>query len=229
MLKRFCQRNFLILVIFIPVVLSSYFSQVQAQEKSPLVLEPLPFAQDALEPFISSHTLGFHYGKHHAAYVDKANELLKGNPLASKSIEEIIKETAGKSDQVPLFNAVAQSWNHAFFWKCLKPKSTGKPEGKIAKMIDDSFGSYDKFKEEFVKTGVSLFGSGWVWLVLDGEKLQIVKGFNAETPLTKNQKPLFVIDVWEHAYYLDFQNRRSDYLKAILENLVNWDFVASNL
>jgi Fe-Mn family superoxide dismutase len=200
-----------------------------AQEKKPVNLAPLPFEQSALEPFISSHTLSFHYGKHHAAYVEKANERLKGNPLENMAIEDIINATAGKSDQGVLFNNVAQAWNHAFFWQCLKPKGGGKPEGKLAKMIDESFGSFDKFKEEFLDSGTTLFGSGWIWLVKDGEKLKIVKTANAETPLTTSQKPIFVVDVWEHAYYLDYQNRRVDFIKTVLENLANWEFTASNL
>jgi Fe-Mn family superoxide dismutase len=200
-----------------------------AQEKLPLILAPLPFDQSALEPFISSQTLAFHYGKHHAAYVNNANELLKGSSLENKSIEELIKATAAKADQVTLFNNIAQAWNHAFFWQCLKPKGGGKPEGKLAKLIEESFGSFAQFKEEFTNSGKTLFGSGWVWLVKDGEKLRIVQTFNAETPLTLNQKPLFVVDVWEHAYYLDFQNRRVDFIKEILENLANWEFAASNL
>jgi len=204
-------------------------NQSLAQEKKPLLLAPLTFEQSALEPFVSSQTLAFHYGKHHAAYVDKANELLQGSALENKSIEEIIKATVGKSDQIALFNNVAQSWNHAFFWQCLKPKGGGKPAGKLAKMIEESFGSFDKFKEEFLNSGKTLFGSGWVWLVKDGDKLKIVKTSNAETPLTTNQKPLFAVDVWEHAYYLDYQNRRTDYIKAVFENLANWEFTASNL
>ncbi|HNW35080.1 MAG TPA: superoxide dismutase [Candidatus Ozemobacteraceae bacterium] len=200
-----------------------------SQEKPPVSLEPLPYAQNALEPHISSFTLGFHHGKHHAAYVAKANELLKGSPLAGKSIEEIIRATSGKNDQAGLFNAVAQSWNHDFFWKCLKPGPAGKPAGKLAGLIDEQFGSFDAFQEKFLEAGKSVFGSGWVWLVLDGGKLKIVTTSNAGNPLTSGQKPLLVIDVWEHSYYLDYQNRRPDYLKSIMGNLVNWEFVASNL
>lgn len=200
-----------------------------ALEKPPVIFAPLPFDQSALEPFISSQTLAFHYGKHHAAYVNNANELLKGCPLENQSIEEIIKATAGKADQTPLFNNIAQAWNHAFFWQCLKPQGGGKPQGKLAKLIEESFGSFAQFKEKFTNSGKTLFGSGWVWLVKDGEKLKIVTTSNAETPLSTNQKPLFVVDVWEHAYYLDFQNRRVDFLNAVLENLANWEFAASNL
>ena len=130
---------------------------------------------------------------------------------------------------VVLFNNAAQAWNHAFFWQCIQPKGGGKPEGKLAKMIEESFGSFDKFKEEFTNSGKTLFGSGWVWLVKDGDKLKVVKTSNAETPLTTTQKPLFAVDVWEHSYYLDYQNRRVDFIKAVLDNLANWKFATSIL
>lgn len=217
------------LTLAIVFLLPSLQQPVFSQENLPVSFDPLPFAQDALEPFISSHTLGFHYGKHHATYVSTANSLLKGNPLAEKSVEEIIKATAGKNNQSLLFNAVSQSWNHAFFWKCLKPKSTGQPTGKLATMINEQFGNFTTFSEEFLKAGKSIFGSGWVWLVLDEGKLKIVTTSNAGNPLADGPKPLFVIDAWEHSYYLDYQNRRPEYLKAVLENLVNWEFIASNL
>ncbi|MFZ2959631.1 MAG: superoxide dismutase [Candidatus Ozemobacteraceae bacterium] len=229
MFRMFKKIDCFALTLLAFALLFGALQPVCAQEKKPIIQEPLPYAQDALEPFISSHTLGFHFGKHHAAYVDKANELLKENPLAKKSAEEIMKTSAGKADQAGLFNNVAQAWNHAFFWKCLKAKGGGKPEEKLAKLIDENFGSFDKFKEEFINAGKAQFGSGWVWLVSDGVKLKIVKTSNAENPLVNNQKPLFVVDVWEHAYYLDYQNRRPDFIKAILENLANWEFVASNL
>jgi len=225
---RFFQ-NYYIAFFFCGCLLLGALQPVFAQERKPLTLAPLPYEQSALEPFISSHTIGFHYGKHHAAYVDKANELLNGNPFERKSIEEIVRVTAGKPDQTALFNNAAQAWNHSFFWHCLRSKGGGKPEGRLGKMIDESFGSFEKFKDEFLSSGKTLFGSGWVWLVEDGGKLKIVRTANAETPLTTNQKPLFVVDVWEHAYYLDYQNRRVDFIKAILENLANWEFIASNL
>lgn len=222
-------RKYVFWIFFCGCIFGATFQPVYAQEKKPLILAPLPFEQSALEPFISSQTLSFHYGKHHAAYVDKANELLKGNPLETRSIEDIIKATAGKSDQTALFNNIAQAWNHAFFWQCLKSGGGGKPEGKLAKMIEENFGSFDKFKEEFMNSGKNLFGSGWLWLVKDGDKLKIIKTSNAENPLTAKQKPLFVVDVWEHAYYLDYQNRRVDFIKSVLENLANWEFATSNL
>ena len=226
--NRLVQKNLLGLLVSAGLLFGA-FQPAFAEGVRPLVLVPLPYEQSALEPFISSQTIAFHYGKHHAAYVKTANELLLGNPLANKPIEEIIKATAGNWEQAALFNSAAQAWNHAFFWQCLKPKGGGKPAGKLGQMIDESFGSFDTFKEEFENSGKALFGSGWVWLVEDGKKLKIVKTSNAETPFTTGQRPIFVIDVWEHAYYLDFQNRRADFLKVVLENLANWEFAASNL
>ena len=226
--KLLSKRFFLALMVF-SVLNFVNLPASFAQEKTPILLEPLPFAQDALEPYISSHTIGFHYGKHHTAYVAKANELLKGNPLAAKPIEEIIKETANKADQVAIFSMVAQAWNHAFFWKCLKPNGGGKPAGKLAEMIDEKFGSYEAFLKEFLNAGKSVFGSGWVWLVVNDGTLAIVKTQDAGNPMSSKQKPLLVLDVWEHSYYLDYQNRRPDYLEDIMKNLVNWEFVSSNL
>lgn len=186
-------------------------------------LPDLPYAQDALEPHCSAETLSFHHGKHHNAYVTKLNELIEGTDDADKSLEEIIKSSSGG-----LFNQAAQVWNHTFFWNCMSPKGGGKPDGALAKAIDDAFGSLDKFKEEFKKAGVGQFGSGWVWLVKDGDKLKIVSTGNAETPLTGSATPILTCDVWEHAYYLDYQNRRPDFLTAFLDNLVNWEFAAQN-
>ncbi len=204
-------------------------SWAAAEGGAPVPHEPLPYAQNALEPYISSATLGFHHGKHHLAYVKAANDLLKGTPLAEKKVEEIIRDTAGKADQISLFNNIAQAWNHAFFWKCLKAGGGGKPGPKLASMIDKEFGSFEKFVEAFITAGKQQFGSGWVWLVLDKGTLKIVKTPNAETPLSTAAKPLFVVDVWEHAYYLDYQNRRPDFVKTVLEYLADWDFVARNL
>ena len=204
-------------------------SPAAAADGSPVVHEPLPYAQNALEPHISSATLGFHHGKHHLAYVNAANDLLKGTPLAAKKVEEIIREIAGKPEHAGLFNNIAQAWNHAFFWNCLKAGGGGKPGPKLAAMIDKEFGSFEKFAEAFITAGKQQFGSGWVWLVLDNGALKIVKTPNAETPLTTGAKPLFVVDVWEHAYYLDYQNRRPDFVKTVLEHLADWDFVTRNL
>jgi Fe-Mn family superoxide dismutase len=194
-----------------------------------LNLPPLPYADTALAPVISSNTLSFHYGKHHKGYVDNVNKLVKGTDYESSTLDRIIIETAGKPDKTSLFNNAAQSWNHSFFWNSLKGNGGGKPNGKIAQMIDAAFGSYDNFRKEFSATTVSQFGSGWGWLVLDGGALKVVKTGNAEVPFTKRQKPLLTIDVWEHAYYLDHQNQRAAYVDAVINKLLNWDFAAQNL
>ena len=200
-----------------------------AEKSGAHVLPPLPYAEDALDPVISQKTIGFHYGKHHKTYVDNLNNLVKGTDYESAPLEKIINETAGKADKAGLFNNAAQVWNHTFYWNSLKGGGGGKPSGKIAQMIDSAFGGYDNFKKELGATSVSQFGSGWGWLVLDGGALKIVKTPNAEVPFTKGQKPLLTIDVWEHAYYLDYQNRRPDYVKAFWDSLANWDFANENL
>jgi superoxide dismutase, Fe-Mn family len=194
-----------------------------------LTLPDLPYPKDALEPHISARTLEFHHGKHHKAYVDNGNKFLEGTDLAGKSQEEIIKQTAGDSSKASIFNNVAQVWNHTFFWQCMKKGGGGKPTGKVAEKINQQFGSYEKFAEEFKAGGVGQFGSGWVWLVANGDQLQIVKTPNAENPMTAGHKPLLVADVWEHAYYLDYQNRRPDFLQTFIDQLINWDFVNANL
>jgi Fe-Mn family superoxide dismutase len=194
---------------------------------SSLTLPDLPYAKDALAPHMSAETLEFHHGKHHNAYVSKGNELLDEAGLSADNLEDLVKEAKKKGG--PLFNNVGQHYNHSFFWNCLSPKGGGAPTGDIAGKIDEAFGSYDDFKKDFVASGVGQFGSGWVWLVADGGKLKIVKTANADTPLTDGMTPLLVADVWEHAYYLDFQNRRPDFLTSYLDNLVNWDFANENL
>lgn len=193
----------------------------------PFALPPLPYAQDALEPHISARTLSFHYGKHHQGYVNNLNRLVTETPMASLSLEEIVKTTAGKEDQAAIFNNAAQVWNHSFFWKCMQPAGGGKPTGKLLGQIEQAFGSYDKFRAEFIHAALSQFGSGWAWLVRDGETLRIVKTANADTPLAHGQIPLLTCDVWEHAYYLDYQNARAAFVETFLEHLVNWDFVAA--
>ncbi|KZD03901.1 superoxide dismutase [Oceanibaculum pacificum] len=195
----------------------------------PFELPALPYEQTALEPHVSANTLSFHHGKHHNTYVVNLNKMIDGTPLASKSLEEIILESAGDSSKAGIFNNAAQVWNHTFFWHSMKPNGGGKPTGAIAKKIDEAFGSYDKFAEEFKAAGAGQFGSGWVWLVEDGGKLAIMKTPNAELPMTKGKKALITCDVWEHAYYLDYQNRRPDFLTAFLDKLVNWDFAEKNL
>lgn len=194
-----------------------------------ITLPELPYAQDALEPVISMNTLSFHHGKHHKAYVDKTNELIQSTPLEGKDLEEVIKTAASNPAQRELFNNAAQVWNHTFYWNSMKPGGGGVPQGELAKLIERDFGSFDAFKKEFKQAGATQFGSGWAWLVLDGDKLKITRTANADLPLVHNQKALLTADVWEHAYYLDFQNRRPDYLAAFLDKLVNWEFVEKNL
>lgn len=190
---------------------------------------PLPFAENALEPFISARTLSYHYGKHHAAYVTQASELLSQSGLDGETPEEIIEMTAGKEKYQALFNQAAQAYNHEFFWNCLKPQGGGAPSGELLKRIEASFGSFEAFKKEFAAKAKGVFGSGWVFLVEDGDRLSLLTTANADTAIAHDLNPLFVIDVWEHAYYLDYQNKRADYVDAVLNHLANWDFAASRL
>ncbi|MRG73433.1 superoxide dismutase [Fe] [Alphaproteobacteria bacterium HT1-32] len=192
-------------------------------------LPDLPYAQDALEPHITANTLSFHHGKHHNTYVVNLNGMIKDGPMADASLEEIIKASAGDASKAGVFNNAAQIWNHTFYWHSMKPGGGGKPTGALAAKIDEDFGSYDKFVEEFKAAGATQFGSGWAWLVLDGGKLKVTKTPNADLPMAHGQTALLTCDVWEHAYYLDFQNRRPDYLSTFLDSLVNWDFAAENL
>lgn len=195
---------------------------------APFSLPPLPYADTALEPLISANTLSYHYGKHHKTYVDNLNKLVEGKDLASMSLEEIIHASAGKADMAGVFNNAAQVWNHTFYWNSLKPNGGGKPTGAIAAAIDKDLGGYDKFKADLSAAAVTQFGSGWAWLVSDAGTLKIVKTGNAEVPLTKGQKPLLTIDVWEHAYYLDYQNLRAKYVETLIDKLLNWDFANQN-
>ena len=192
-------------------------------------LPDLPYAKDGLAPYISSNTLEFHHGKHHRAYVDNMNKLIAGTELANESLETIVKKTVGDAAKSGLFNNAAQVWNHSFYWQCMKPNGGGKPNGKVAEKINETWGSFDKFAEELKNAGVTQFGSGWAWLVVDGGKLKVIKTANADTPIAHGIKPLLTVDVWEHAYYLDYQNRRPDYLATFIEKLINWDFVKANL
>ena len=192
-----------------------------------LELPDLPFGKDALEPHMSANTLDFHHGKHHNAYVVKGNELLEDAGLSADNLEALVIEAAKVGGG--LFNNVGQHYNHSFFWNSISANGGGEPTGAIADAINASFGSFENFKKEFVAGGVGQFGSGWVWLVADGDTLKITKSANAETPLTDRLKPLLVCDVWEHAYYLDFQNRRPDFLASFIDNLANWNFANQNL
>ncbi len=192
-------------------------------------LPPLPYDKKALEPHMSETTLGFHHGKHHATYVTNYNNAVKDTPLADRPLEDVIREVAGDASKAAVFNNGAQVWNHTFFWNSMKPGGGGKPTGDVLRRIEADFGGYDAFVQEFKTAGATQFGSGWAWLVLDGGKLKVTKTANAENPLAAGQTPLLTCDVWEHAYYLDYQNRRPDFLQAFLDHLVNWDFVAANL
>jgi len=192
-------------------------------------LPDLPWASDALEPHISAKTLGFHHGKHHAAYVTNLNKLTEGSPLAEQSLEEIIRATAGDRSKAGIFNNAAQTWNHTFFWQSMKPQGGGTPTGPLAEKISESFGSFDAFREKFSSQAATLFGSGWTWLVARKGKLDIVQSPGAGNPMTDGDVPLLTLDVWEHAYYLDYQNRRPDFIKTFFDHLVNWGFAAENL
>lgn len=194
-----------------------------------ITLPDLPYGKEALTPVISANTLEFHWGKHHKTYVDNINKLITGTELAEVSLEDIIRKTTGDTAAAGIFNNAAQVWNHTFYWKSLKPGGGGKPSGPVADKIKAAWGSYEKFAEELKNAGVTQFGSGWAWLVLDGSSLKITRTANADTPFVHGMKPLLTIDVWEHAYYLDYQNRRADYLAAVLEKLINWDFANANL
>jgi len=190
----------------------------------PFTLPDLPYAKDALAPHISAETLEYHHGKHHAAYVTNLNKLLDGKPEANKTLEEIILGSEGG-----VFNNAAQVWNHTFYWHCMKPNGGGRPTGELAEAIARDFGSFERFREEFANAAATQFGSGWAWLVLENGKLAVTKTGNADLPMKHGQKALLTIDVWEHAYYVDFRNARPKYIDTFLEKLVNWDFVAQNL
>jgi Fe-Mn family superoxide dismutase len=192
-------------------------------------LPALPYAYTALEPYISKSTLEFHHDKHHAAYVNNYNAAVKDTEWDSKPIEAVIKAIAGDASKAGVFNNAAQAWNHSFYWNSIKPGGGGAPTGALAAKITADFGSFDALVDEIKKAGATQFGSGWAWLVLDQGTLKVTKTGNADNPLTAGQTPLLTVDVWEHAYYLDYQNRRPDYLNDFLTKLVNWDFVAANL
>ena len=194
-----------------------------------IVLPPLPYADNALEPVITARTIGFHYGKHHQGSVDNLGKLVKDTEYAELPLEKIITGTAGVADKAAIFNNAAQVWNHTFYWQSLTPKGGGEPPAALKARIDASFGSVDACKKEIAAAAVAQFGSGWAWLVLDGDKLKVVKSANAENPLKAGLKPLLTVDVWEHAYYLDYQNRRADHVAAVLDKLINWEFALKNL
>lgn len=195
----------------------------------PFQLPPLPYAEDALAPVISARTLQFHHGKHHQGYVDALNKLVTDTPFASMTLEQIIKATAGHADHAPTFHNAAQAWNHSFYWRSLRPDGGGTPPPALEGLIDSSFGDIGALKKELAAAATTEFGSGWAWLVLDGAKLRVINTSNADNPVSTAMKPLLTIDVWEHAYYLDVQNRRADYVQGVLDRLINWTFAAGNL
>ncbi|GFZ78871.1 superoxide dismutase [Rickettsiales bacterium] len=194
-------------------------------------LPNLPYEMNALEPHISARTLGFHHGKHHATYVKNLNDLIKGSEFTEMKLPEIIATAHSKPDKAAIFNNAAQAWNHDFYWKSMKAEGGGMPTGELVRKIKDDFGDFENFAQQFKQAGKTQFGSGWAWLVLDrsNNKLKVVKTSNADNPLVRDQVPLMTIDVWEHAYYLDYQNKRPDYIEVFMQYLVNWDFANSNL
>lgn len=192
-----------------------------------ITLPDLPYERSALAPHISSGTIGFHYDRHHKSYVDKTNELIEGGKLANATLEDVVRESEGRDQH--LFNNAAQAWNHDFYWRSMAPGGGGEPKGDIAALIEKSFGGHQLFAKKIADAGTGQFGSGWVWLVRRGAGLEIVKTSNAETPLTGDMAPLLTMDVWEHAYYLDYQNARAKYVAAFLDHLINWEFANENL
>jgi len=196
---------------------------------SPIALPELPYAEDALTPVISRETIGYHYGKHHKSYVDKLNGLIEKTPYAELPLEKIIQATAKEASKAAIFNNAAQAWNHWFFWLSMSPEGGGKPGGRLARKIEEEFGDFDSFANELKQAAMGQFGSGWAWVVYDKSKLKVTKTANADTPIAHGMTPLLAIDVWEHAYYLDFQNRRADYVEAVIERLLDWEFAQQNM
>lgn len=223
------RRRFLIVSASTVAWLALGCSSKTEQAASPHVLPALPYAENALEPVISAKTIEFHYGKHHKGYVDQLNKLIAGTEFADLPLDKIIARTAGKPDKMAIFNNAAQAWNHTFYWKSMRSNGGGEPPAALRQKMEASFGSVDACRKELASAAISQFGSGWAWLVLDGDKLKVAKTANADIPLTAGMKPLLTIDVWEHAYYLDYQNRRSDYVNAVIGKLVNWEFALQNI
>jgi Fe-Mn family superoxide dismutase len=192
-------------------------------------LPSLPYPFEALEPHISRRTMEFHYDKHHRGYVSKLNELVRGTPYDGTTLEGVVRKTGHSREHLALFNNAAQAWNHNFFWRCMTPGGGGAPKGNLASRLRESFGGYDGFRQKFVRTAVAQFGSGWTWLVMEDDHLDIVSTSNADNPLVNGRTPLLTCDVWEHAYYLDYQNRRQDFVEKFLDYLVNWDYASDRL
>jgi len=196
---------------------------------TPHLLPDLPYPVDALAPVISAATVGFHYGKHHQGYVQQLNRLVSGTRYADRPLDEVVAATAGRADAAAIFQNAAQAWNHAFYWRSLRPDGGGEPPAALKARLEASFGSVRSCREALAAAAVERFGSGWAWLVLDGDRIRALSTADADVPSTAGQRPLLTIDVWEHAYYLDYQNRRPDFIKTFLEKLVSWDFANENL
>ncbi|KER10312.1 MAG: superoxide dismutase [[Candidatus Thermochlorobacteriaceae] bacterium GBChlB] len=194
----------------------------------PFTLPELPYPKEALEPHLTAKTFEFHHGKHHNAYVTNLNNMIPGTEYETMSLEDIIKKTAGDATKAGFFNNAAQIWNHTFYWNCMTPNGGGEPTGKLMDKINEDFGDFGKFKDAFKQAGVTQFGSGWAWLVAENGKLKVTKTLNADLPMVHGQTPLLTMDVWEHAYYIDFQNRRPDYAQTFIDKLINWEFVSKN-
>ncbi len=192
-------------------------------------LPSLPYANDALAPYMSAETLDFHHGKHHQTYVTNLNNLLKDHELQSSSLEDIVVKASKDASMAGIFNNAGQHWNHILFWQCMKPNGGGSIPSELEGRLNSDFGSVEQFKEAFIQAGTTQFGSGWAWLAIDNGKLVVTKSPNASNPLVDGMKPILGCDVWEHSYYIDYRNKRPDYLKAFLDSLVNWEFVASQL
>ncbi len=191
--------------------------------------EPLPYPENALEPHMSARTMSFHYGKHHKTYVETLNKLVAGTEWEDAALEDVVVESAGLEDKKAIFNNAAQAWNHTFFWQCMKPQGGGRPSGMLLERIEEAFGSFEEFKTAFLNAASTQFGSGYAWLVQDGDELRVIKTANADNPLAHGQTALLACDVWEHAYYLDYQNRRKDFVQVFLDHLANWEFAESLL
>jgi Fe-Mn family superoxide dismutase len=197
--------------------------------KTPFQLPALPWQENALEPVISARTIALHYGKHHAGYVKKLNELVAGTRYAELPLEQVISATAGNPETAKIFNNAAQTWNHTFFWQSLRPGGGGEPPQSVGRLLEESFGGVAQFKQKFAQTAVDQFGSGWAWLVARGNKLEVMSTPNAQTPITMGAVPLLTLDVWEHAYYLDYENRRPEFAAAVIDRLLDWNFALEQL
>ena len=223
------RREFLITAAGAAAALAAGSFFIPHRQALPHVLPPLPYPENALEPVISAKTVGFHYGKHHKGYVDNLNKLAKGTKYEGMPLEKIITSTKGRSDKAAIFNQAAQAYNHDFYWKSMTPNGGGEPPAELKRKMTASFGGVDACKKALADAATGQFGSGWAWLVLDEDRLKVVNTANAGVPLTSGEKPLLVIDVWEHAYYLDYQNRRADYVNAVIGKLINWGFALKNI